>query len=426
MGIRLVHNTLALCIFLSLLMASTRSNYAATITWTNSNGGSWSDASNWNPNQVPTMDDDAFITNNGTYTVTLDVDLSVTTLAIGGDMGTQILSWSSGEIGSSAAVTIGSNGLLNITGEANKLIYGVLLNAGTIRWTSSDLYLRGDFGFGHVQNLPSGLFDAQSDQSLICSRCGTNTLFNNAGTFSKSAGTGTTTISVPFNNTGAVDAQTGWIIFGDGSAFHTGTVLIGAGTNLLAGGTVTFDGAIVSTNAQLGGANLVGTSIISGILTWTSGEIDDSAVVSIATNGLLNISGGANKFIYGILTNAGTIRWSSSDLYLRDFGFGSHVQNLPGGLFDVLSNETFGCGPCGTNIFFNNAGLLRKSSGTGTTTLSVHFNNTGTVDVQTGTISFGEGSAFHTGTVFIGAGTNLLAGGTVTLDGAIVSGLSRA
>ncbi|OQW74297.1 MAG: hypothetical protein BVN35_10680 [Proteobacteria bacterium ST_bin11] len=36
---------------------------------------------------------------------------------------------------------------------------------------------------------------------------------------------------------------------------------------------------------------------------------------------------------------------------------------------------------------FNNAGTFRKSAGTGTSTVSVAFNNTGTVDVQTGTVS---------------------------------------
>jgi hypothetical protein len=31
--------------------------HSATITWTNTSGGNWSVANNWNPNQVPTNAD---------------------------------------------------------------------------------------------------------------------------------------------------------------------------------------------------------------------------------------------------------------------------------------------------------------------------------------------------------------------------------
>src|SRR5260370_41783932 len=46
---------------------------AATIAWTNIAGGNWNDATNWTPNQVPGAADNALITSNGTYIVTLDV-----------------------------------------------------------------------------------------------------------------------------------------------------------------------------------------------------------------------------------------------------------------------------------------------------------------------------------------------------------------
>ena len=41
-----------------LTLASSR---AATITWTNTAGGNWNDAANWNPNQVPGASDDALV-----------------------------------------------------------------------------------------------------------------------------------------------------------------------------------------------------------------------------------------------------------------------------------------------------------------------------------------------------------------------------
>ena len=48
------------------------SGWAADIVWTNTAGGNWSSTNNWSPNQVPGASDTAWITNNGTYTVTLN------------------------------------------------------------------------------------------------------------------------------------------------------------------------------------------------------------------------------------------------------------------------------------------------------------------------------------------------------------------
>src|ERR1039458_2141149 len=51
--------------------------HCATITWTNTSGGNWSVAANWNPNQVPTNSDNVLITTPGTYTVTFDLVNSI-------------------------------------------------------------------------------------------------------------------------------------------------------------------------------------------------------------------------------------------------------------------------------------------------------------------------------------------------------------
>jgi hypothetical protein len=42
--------------------------------------------------------------------------------------------------------------------------------------------------------------------------------FENAGTFRKSAGAGTTTVSIPFNNTGTVDVQAGILALDGGTS----------------------------------------------------------------------------------------------------------------------------------------------------------------------------------------------------------------
>ncbi|HXG47914.1 MAG TPA: hypothetical protein VNO52_09835, partial [Methylomirabilota bacterium] len=56
---------------------------AATLVWTNTAGGAWNVAGNWSPNAVPAAADTAFITNAGTYTVTVNAAATVASLTVG-------------------------------------------------------------------------------------------------------------------------------------------------------------------------------------------------------------------------------------------------------------------------------------------------------------------------------------------------------
>jgi hypothetical protein len=60
---------------------------AATVTWTNTAGGAWSLPANWSPNQLPGAADDAIIDIDGSYTVALDQDATLGSLALGGVSG---------------------------------------------------------------------------------------------------------------------------------------------------------------------------------------------------------------------------------------------------------------------------------------------------------------------------------------------------
>src|ERR1019366_6496748 len=93
-------NSARIAILLAVLSLLTLGSLArgATITWTNTSGGNWSVASNWNPNQVPTNSDTALITAPGTYTVKFDFNANpssfypaVTLGARGGAAGVQTL-----------------------------------------------------------------------------------------------------------------------------------------------------------------------------------------------------------------------------------------------------------------------------------------------------------------------------------------------
>ncbi len=71
---------------------------AAEIAWTNSAGGNWNIAANWNPNQVPGAADFARITNGGVYAITNSADVTVGGLALGSTAGAQTLRLTAGTL----------------------------------------------------------------------------------------------------------------------------------------------------------------------------------------------------------------------------------------------------------------------------------------------------------------------------------------
>src|SRR5689334_6030546 len=92
------------------------SSFGATINWTNSSGGNWTTATNWSPNIVPGASDTANITNDGTYTVTVDGIVTVAGLAVGGGAGTQTVSIPSASLTLSGPGVMGTNTVFNLSG----------------------------------------------------------------------------------------------------------------------------------------------------------------------------------------------------------------------------------------------------------------------------------------------------------------------
>src|SRR5437773_2929433 len=83
---------------------------AADIIWTNAAGGNWNTALNWSPNQIPANTDTAWITNNGTYTVTVSASAAASSLVLGGASGAQTLSNSAGTLVLANGGTSSANG----------------------------------------------------------------------------------------------------------------------------------------------------------------------------------------------------------------------------------------------------------------------------------------------------------------------------
>jgi hypothetical protein len=420
------------------------------------------------------------VTNSATFRVSTSSTSSASSLTqSGGVLGgsgtlavTGATAWSAGGMNDSGTTT--ANGSLTISGAGGKSIGNLrtVNSNGGATWTGSGNISMG----GGVLNIAMGTtFDVQNDQIIASS--GNSPAVNNAGTFQKSAGTGTTTVScVAFNNTGSVDVQTGTLKLGQGTstgAFDsTGATLLfddgscGFTHNLSAaasitGGNVTFNGGTVN---HAGSYNVSGTTTASGGTTTLTGPGGTLGAVVVTNGALFRVStstaSSASSLSQtgglfggtGTLGVTGTTSWSGGNMIetattnanglLSINGAGGkglgngHTLNSNGGAtwtgsgnigmdggvlniaigttFDVQNDQSFAW--TGNAPAVNNGGTFQKSAGTGTTTIGngVAFANTGIMQGLVGTLAF-DGTYTQT------AGVTRLNGGSVTKTGTSMS-----
>ena len=375
-------------------------NWGNEVDWINASGGNWNTASNWSTGGVPGSTSDVIIDFSGTYTVTLDVNTTITSLTLGNSSGPQTLSvngktltlngpgastidnngvldfnggtltgggdltvngafnWTGGTMSGSGTTSIASGGTLTLSGGSTKTLSGRTVdNAGTATLSNTGEFdLRNGVVF---TNQAGGTFDAQSD-AFIDHGFGTAPTFSNNGTFKKSGGTGTTTFEPVFNNTGVVQVQSGTLDltgggtssgsfdaasgttldFGGGThTLNTGATFTGAGSSRVVGGTATVNGAATAANfAQTGGTlNGGNTLTVSGTFNWTGGTMSGSGTTSIASGGTLTFSGGSTKTLSGrTIDNAGTAILKDAGEF--DLRDGAVFINQAGGVFDAQSD----------------------------------------------------------------------------------------
>jgi len=431
-----------------MLVLGSNTGRSATLTWTNTAATDWNTAANWSPNQVPGAADHVII-NSGTITVPTNASFAM-------------MDWTGGQL--QGALTVASNGVLNIGSSAEKDLYGPLTNSGTVTWTGTGhlhvFYYAAAGFYGAIYNLAGGLFNIQDD-TVLDDYEGVE-VFSNAGTLRKSAGSGTTYFYAQFSNTGSVDVESGTLAF-ENSGIIDGPFYAAAGTTNLfsgsfsngnapllngpgvfqfTGGTLTltkdlipnlqmlggtlllgpgFQGGSI-TNLTLTGMTLAGTNVVTGTLNWTTAPM--RGALTVASNGVLNISGSAEKDLYCPLTNSGTVTWTGTG-HLRVFYYpGANlygaIYNLAGGLFNI-QNDTVLDDYEGVEVF-SNAGTLRKSAGSGTTSFYLQITNTRSVDVESGTLAF-ENSGIIDGAFYAAAGTtNLFSGSFASGNAPLLNG----
>jgi RHS repeat-associated protein len=232
---------------------------------------------------------------------------------------------------------------------------------------------------------------------------------------------GGTTFNVAANDT--VDLIGG--TYTGGATFNVGQ---GATVDLTGGQTTTYGGTLTGSGPgtvqlsggtfypALGGATL---NFPGSMFQWTGGGMALSVGdVTNAATGTINLSGGNQTQIYadGTLDNFGTIIQTGTG------DFGLHSDNVTPTTLRIEAGGSYMMeSDAGINNLYNtnvidNAGTIKKTGGTGTSTIGVNgpLNNTGTIEADSGTLSLAPTSFGQvTGTTLTGGTWSALNGASL-------------
>jgi len=239
-----------------------------------------------------------------------------------------LFQWNGGTIVAGQPFT--NTGTMTLAGPGTKQISGTLFhNAGTMIQTGT-----GNLQPSFMTNDANGTYDIRSDAAILGGQ------FENFGTFKKSAGTGTSSMSVngsPDNTIfdilgGTVEVDSGTLMLGRSLASTGGTLIVAAGAvldlnsagifgqyagtyNGTGAGTLRMTGGQIGINGSGATFNFQGN-----LFQWSGGNInlgaplDNQGTITIAGNVGINGSGFVNHGIIkgngsisGSITNNGTV-----------------------------------------------------------------------------------------------------------------------
>lgn len=409
-----------------------------------------------------------------------------TTLANGGaTLSTGTLNVNSGRnfnIGGAGVSTWNSGTLAITSGGTVRVLNGATLDMGFDGTMDSNFFA----STGHFTIDAGGTFTKSAGAGIATVGTGSGgangdnvaeVTFNNNGTANINSGTlsiiGGGTSTGAFNIAAGATLRTGGSSFGSNAHnhnFNAGTSIEGAGSVLFAGGIstlasgTTYDvgatqvtGGITNFNASASSGTLSvsggtlggsGSLTVSGMTTLTGGTITGAAAVN--ANGGVNFSGSGSMSIINsrVLNISGTSSWTDGNIILQNTGggqVGPQINNLAGSVFvasftgnrSITGDTSTGFTTSGGLPTFNNAGTFTKTGDTGTLTfanlhrtgvgdLPVALNNTGTVNVNNGTLTLSGGVTQHSGSTLTagtwnvrnGAAIDITTGSNMTTNGA--------
>jgi Ca2+-binding RTX toxin-like protein len=172
---------------------------------------------------------------------------------------------------------------------------------------------------------------------------------------------------------------------------------------------------------------VTGSFTIDGAASFTGGVETGSGTIDL--KGTTTISGDVALDGGYVLQNNGTIDDTGGEIYLgynpdgNSVGGGT-IDNNVGATFELQSssNGLYFYGDYGSTVF-NNAGLLEQTAGTASSYFDVALNNTGTVDVASGTLDLADGGSSSASSLDVASGATLeFGGGTFSLTDGTFSG----
>ena len=441
-----------------------------TNSWNVNGDGDWATFGDWSLGTVPDSNNDVVINTASIHTITHNSgNDTVNSLTVGNDhfvMNGGSLAFVAGASFSldyqQFGGTIGGAGTVAITGAGNLLGGGAqgtlafqiggtiqignyslagsdtLTNNATTNQTAGITIGDGTGVNAKITNSASGTYTINGDYGV--SQGAASASIVNAGSFQKTAGSGSSLVGVSFTDTGTISVASGNLQFNGPSNSFSGAIS-GAGQFALGGGgghainagatitTGTFgvydNGTIVTLGENLTYANTFNqgygsvinlnghTLTLSGTASFFNQNFGTPTVNgsgTLATNGTTF----ANIFVLG-----GTVNWINGGVVTQNgqnqIGDGSAnaatFTNQASGHFNIANDTSLERGSAATSSFVN-AGVLAKTGGAGTSFVDVNVADTGTVSVASGALDFrGPNNSF--GGAISGAGQFALGGGSV-------------
>jgi uncharacterized repeat protein (TIGR01451 family) len=452
--------------------AAAPSAIACQTSWTAAAGGSWSDPANWSAG-VPTASTNACITKTGTYTVHLTGVQNAAALSLGATTGSQTLSIEgtcdalSGELHLGASSTVNPDGavILTDTGDCQfswlDQASGTLTNRGTIdvvdSGTTQDRFLYGDLVNTGTINVDATL--TSDDGGHTHTNTGTVTIadgkqwndndsfWNLGGSLSTIGGGSFTEDSGTFvqgngHTTGNVFVHSGGLTYtgsGPSTIVTHGDVALSGDT--VAGQALTVEGSCDTGPGYLGisapwtnGGTLTLTDTGDCQYAWLdqmSGTLRNTGTITSADSGTTQA-----RFLYGDLTNAGTIsvaatltsddggrtqtntgtvtiangaRWDDSDSFWNN---GGSLTAAGSGSFNQLDGTFVQAGGTTSGVVVNGASLSYR--GTGASAIVAHGGVALSGGIATGQTLTIEGTCAD-GNALVAAGAPVSNAGTITL-----------
>jgi len=195
----------------------------------------------------------------------------------------------------------------------------------------------------------------------------------------------------------------------DPSRWSCGVVPGAGDTAIVASGIVTVSSDATVGSLQLGDGTLTCNAnlTVSDAMTWTKGTINGNATGKLTSNGVLNMSGTGRKDLTGgTLANNGTANWLGGFFVLA-----SVFDNRPGATFAIQTNEIMSAS--GGSLI--NAGTMTKSDNSTTPLIGLSLNNTGTVNIDAGTLSLSGTLGTGANNTNVGGPFNIASGATLNL-----------